>query len=435
MPADDSRNSWTNRSLGLATGVAVAVEAVGAAWYAASAMPSKMLAKTCFLVTGSLALCALLVIACGDDDETSRRDTGTRGRVHGLTPEQAEEVLVKIGNESITVGEFAERLADQSPYLRARYNSPERRREFLDNLIRFELLAAEAHRRNYDKLPDVERTRKQVMIQQMMKAEFEDRVRLEDITDQEIRTYYEAHPEEFNKPEQVRASIIVMRDRAAAQRVLSQILAAPNDVALFRRLAEQHNEDPETRSRLGDLRFFSRPAERQQGEPEVAGAIAEAAFAIPQIGGVHRELVRVQMGELAGFAIVKLTGKRAALHRTVDEARRPIQNRLWREKRERAIEEFLTRLRREANVQENFELLREVQIDFPEGMPLDVPPPQPGDNQQPPLLPGIPGMDDAHGHGDDHGADPRDRDPTQPDPDAPVKQIRRPLPTAPPGAP
>ena len=56
---------------------------------------------------------------------------------NGLTEAQANEVLAKVGDRTITVGEFADRLASQSPYLRARFESPERRKEFLDNLVRF----------------------------------------------------------------------------------------------------------------------------------------------------------------------------------------------------------------------------------------------------------------------------------------------------------
>ena len=327
-----------------------------------------MLRKALLLAALSTIASAAVTLssACSGDESRARDAGGGSGRVNGLTREQAAQTLVKVGSDVITVGDFAERLAEQSPYLRARYNSPERRREFLDNMVRFELLAAEAHRRGYDRLPEVDRTRKQMMIQQMMKDEFEDRIKLTDITDDEIRRYYEAHPEEFNKPEQVRASHILIRDRAQAQRVLTQILARRDDVNFFRQMAEQHNQDELTRDRFGDLRFFSRPNERQPGEPEVPPAVAEAAFSIAQIGGVFPELVQAD----DGFHILKLTGKRAALRRTLDDARRPIQNRLWREKREHAVEEFVNRLRREANVQESFGALSDVHVDVPENTPL-----------------------------------------------------------------
>jgi len=346
--------------------------------------------RTIVLLSALGFCCSVAVAGCGDDDEEPSgngdeiTDDGEETR-HGLTSEQAGETLVKVGDTEITVGEFADRLADQSPYLRARYNSPERRREFLENMIRFELLAAEAERRELDDLPEVQRTVKQVMIQQMMKDLFEERIRLADITDEEIRTFYEEHSSEFNKPEQVRASHILMTDRAAAQRVLEEILADPQDISLFRRLADEHNQDEETQGlRRGDLRFFSEDGTRNAAAPRtddtedpVPAPIAAAAFSIERIGGVHPELVETP----AGFHIVKLTGRRAALRRSLEEARRPIQNRLWREKRETAVEDFVRRLRTQANVQENDDALDSVQVDVPTdpatGQPPTLPPNHP----------------------------------------------------------
>ena len=59
-------------------------------------------------------------------------------------PEDLAEVLAKVDDVTITVGEFQERINQQSPYVRARYTSIERKKEFLDNLVRFEVLAKEA---------------------------------------------------------------------------------------------------------------------------------------------------------------------------------------------------------------------------------------------------------------------------------------------------
>lgn len=320
----------------------------------------------------SLSAGASIAIGCGDDGDpeatptTTPEDDGTWPR-HGLTREQAAEVVAKVGDTTITVGEVAEALAEQSPYLRARFNSPERRREFLDNLVRFELLAQEAERRGLSKSPEVERTRKQMMIQQLLRERVEDVITLSSVTDDEIRAYYEANTAEFNKPEQVRASHIFIRDRAKAERVLREILARPDDILLFRRLAEENDEDPETSqgSRRGDLRFFSRDGSREDAAP-VPTEVAEAAFGIAEIGGLHPTLVRA--GE--GYHIVKLTGRRAALSRSLEESRRPIQNRLWRERRERAVEDLVARLRTEANVNENVAALESVQIDLNAPAPL-----------------------------------------------------------------
>jgi peptidyl-prolyl cis-trans isomerase C len=326
--------------------------------------------------SGLVAVAAVAAACSGGKKQDAGGASSGEGepRTHGLTKQQAAEVLVRIGDTTITVGEFAERLAEQSPYLRARYASPERRREFLDNLVRFELMAAEAIKRGYDRSEEVERTRKQMMIQALMKAEFEDRIQPSDITDDEVRAYYEANREEFDKPEQVRASHILIRDRAKAQRVLREVLAKKADIAFWRTAAQAHNEDPETRDRFGDLRFFSRPADRRADEPEVPAAVAEAAFALAQIGDIHDQLVQSP----AGFHIVKLTGRRAALRRSLEEASRPIRNRLWRERREQKIQEFIDALRAQADVRIDEAALAAVRVDIPEGNPADLRSPQQG---------------------------------------------------------
>ena len=319
------------------------------------------------LVLFSLSAAGLSAMGCGDDDDgeqTTGNGTDVESEArHGLTAEQAGEVLVKIGDDTITVGEFADRLAEQSPYLRARYNSPERRREFLDNMVRFELLAAEAERAGYDDHPEVRRSASQVMIQQMMREEFEDAIQISDITDEEIRQYYEEHRSEFQKPQQVRASHILVKNRAAAVRVLSSVLANPTDVNFFRRTAEEANEDEATRERFGDLRFFARPEEASEEEGNIPDPVRVAAFSIEQIGGIFPELVESE----AGFHIIKLTGRRAALNRTLDEARRPIQNRLFRERRESRVTDFIQGLRDDAQIEEHLDLLGEVRVQAPEG--------------------------------------------------------------------
>jgi peptidyl-prolyl cis-trans isomerase C len=286
---------------------------------------------------------------------------------NGLTEEQSKQVLAKVGDTTITLGQFADRLASQSPYLRARYNSPERRREFLDNMVRFELLAAEAKKRGDDKLPEVERVRRQMMVQEMMKEQFDDKgVKLSDITDEEIKKYYDAHVDEFNKPEQRRASEILFMDKtngkAKAEAALKKLQAAGGEASAdtmeaFRKLAEAENEDPETKDRAGDLRFFSKDPE--PGEAAPPKAVRDAIFSLAKTGDLYPSVVESEKG----FHVLKMTGQRAPLERTVQDAQRLIQNRLWREKREAAIDKFVGDLRQKADVKENADLLKQVKVD------------------------------------------------------------------------
>lgn len=325
-----------------------------------------------------LGFALLFPAACGGDDEQrggpssgndaiERPDSPEDDARHGLSAEQAAEVLVRIGEREITVGQFADQLAAQSPYLRARYSNPQQRRAYLDNLVRFELLAAEAERRGLDDLPEVRKSREQIMVQQMMKDLFEDRIRLSDVSDEAIQSYYAEHRRDFEQPEQVRVSHIQVRDRALAEQILTQAREAEDDIEAWRALVDRYNEDQATGgARQGDLRFFSADGSRND-EPHDADpapvdpAIARASFSLERIGQVHPELVETA----AGFHILKLFGRRAALNRTLVEAERPIRNLLWRQQRREAIEEFVAGLREQAHVEIDEAALSQVRLDVP----------------------------------------------------------------------
>lgn len=305
----------------------------------------------------------LAVAACGSkDDAPAPSGAQPKGPAlkNGLTEEQGRQVLAKIGDTEITVAQFADRLSAQSPYLRSRYSTPERRREFLDSMVRFELLALEARKRGLDKDPDVLRVKRQTMVQQMMKETFDDKgVKLSDITDAEIQAYFDAHPDEFHKPEQRRASQIVFKDKAKAEAQLKKLLASPKDNELFVKTVKEFSQDADSKARDGDLRFFSKlPVEGDEGP---APAVRDAVFAMDKSGDLNPQLVSTP----AGLHILKLTSVRPALERTVQDARRLIQNRLWRQKREAAIEKFVSDLRTKAEVKENPELLSQVKIETP----------------------------------------------------------------------
>jgi len=273
---------------------------------------------------------------------------------HGLTEAQANEPLVTIGNRTITVGEFADRLASQSPYLQARFESPERRREFLDNMVRFELLVYEAKRRGYDDLPEIQRARRSAMTQQLIKKEVDGALNLDAITDEEILAVYEANPHEYDRPAQVRASAIFIKDRAKAEKVLAE--AKDADINRFRRLARERSEDESLAKNGGDLQFFTADAEGQP-PPQVR----DAAFTLTRVGQVFPKLV----GSPDGYYIVMLTGKRAALKRTFEQAKRAIRHKLARQKKDEAMDALLARLKKEIPVEVDYEALAAVRVEPP----------------------------------------------------------------------
>jgi peptidyl-prolyl cis-trans isomerase C len=274
---------------------------------------------------------------------------------HGLTEAQANEVLAQVGDRTITVGELADRLASQSPYLRARFESPERRKEFLDNLVRFELLVYEARRRGYGDRPEIIRARRNAMIQQLVKKEVDEPLEALVITDEQVKEIYDANPLEFDRPAQVRASDIFIKDRARANKLLARAKKA--DLAGFRKLAREESEDEKTKANGGDLQLFD-----ATGNGEPPAVIRTAAFSLDKVGAVYPELIE----EGNGFHIIMLTGKRAALKRTYEQAKRAIRHKLTRERRDAAMEALTERLREEIEIEVDYDALKSIEVDIPE---------------------------------------------------------------------
>jgi peptidyl-prolyl cis-trans isomerase C len=325
--------------------------------------------KTGFVLFSGSLLCAGAVMHAACED--------VKGAKASQKPEDLEETLAKIDDVVITVGDFQDRINKQSPYVRARYTSVERKKEFLDNLVRFEVLAKEAERKGLNKDAEVVRTMKQVMIQKLLKDEF-DKLTLKDISDPDCKKYYEAHPEEFNKPEEARVSLILVKDQPTAKKVLTDARMKGVDNQGFRNLVAEHSIDLATKDRGGDLRYFD-PSTK-----EVPKEIVDAAFKLSNIGDNSEPVKTAQ-----GWAILKLTGRRKALVRTFDEVKEQIRNKLYRDKRQDSMESYVKNLREKAKIQIDEAKLAKVQIEGmgPGAFPgPGVPPPGPGQ-----FHPGAPG--------------------------------------------
>ncbi len=289
----------------------------------------------------------LLIVGC-----SGKRDDKDDAPKHGLSEAQAQEVLATVGDKQITVGEFADRLGALSPYIRARFESPERRREFLDNFIRFELLVYEAKRKGYGDRPEIVRTRRQAMVKELIAKEVDEKLSLSDVSQDEMKAYYDAHKDEFDRPAQMRASHILLTDKKAAEQMLKRALDK-KDLKTFRAMAKQHSKDEGTATSGGDLQFFAKDA--GEGPP---AAIRKATFSLKKTGDVYDKLVQTD----DGYHLVMLTGKRPALTRTLEQAKRSIRHKILREKKDAAMAALLEKLRAEIKVEIDEEALKQIRI-------------------------------------------------------------------------
>ena len=308
-------------------------------------------------LAGAITLAFLIAAACtrSDDKKSAGKSAGAES-ASALPTQSSEElsaVLARVEDVTITVKQLQDSINRQSPYIRARYQSKEQKRVFLDNLIRFEVLATEAERRGLDKDPEVVQTMKSAMITKLLKDELERGIKPEDVPEADMQAHFAAHQAEFNKPEEVRVSAVVLKSKAKADEVarLARSAGGKSNKA-FRDLVSKYSIDEDSKLRGGDLRYFARDS------TEVPRPLVEAAFGLEKTG------------DLAGpiavdgtFYVIKQTGRRKAVVKTYEQVKRQIQNDLYKDRREGSQKQFVEQLRSKAKVEVFEDNLKKVRVD------------------------------------------------------------------------
>jgi peptidyl-prolyl cis-trans isomerase C len=155
-----------------------------------------------------------------------------------------------------------------------------------------------------------------------------------------------------------RASHILLGTEAEARALLPEAKKA--DLRVFRQLARDKSIDEATKLRGGDLRYFDQSGKpRDQPDAQVPPQIVKAVFALKDVGDTAPAPIKVP----GGFSIVKLTGQRPALSRKLDEVDETIRARLWRERRQNAIEGFVAKLREQAKPETHPELMTAIKLE------------------------------------------------------------------------
>jgi peptidyl-prolyl cis-trans isomerase C len=324
------------------------------------AVPASVLVATAVVTTGPAA------VAQESGLDPTRVPTPPPPVVR--TPEdeaRRAQAVARVGDVAITVGQIEDEIARQTPFMRTRYRDRNELNELVSTLLRFELLAREAERRGFGDDPEVREATAQSSVQQMIRRDFDERITVESIPQEDVQSYYDGHPEEFSRPEVRRVSHIVLESEAQARELLAQARAA--DARGFRQLAQERSIDPDTRQRGGDLRYFDdHGVSPNSADPAVAEPIVRAAFALTNVGDVGEPV------EVSGrWSIVKLTGLRPAEHRSVVEAGQGIRLRLWRQARQDALERFVEELRGRITTEVHYERMAGVRFDPPDRLSDD----------------------------------------------------------------
>ncbi len=319
-----------------------------------------------------LGVCALAGVACAGCNEKALKtdgaiDAGEHRTSGALTPEQSAKVLAKVGDHMITLGDFAAALEHMDQFDRLRYQSPERRKELLAEMINVELLAREATTKGYDKDPTAQQELRALLRDAMLKEARKGVVGPGEIPEAEVRAYFDAHKDEYRDPERRRVSAIVLKDEPAASEVLEAAKKAAS-ASQWGELVRAKSIDAQAKANVpldlaGDLGMVSPPGDLRGENARVPDEVRVAAFELAKVGDVLGRVVKS-----GGKAyIVRLSQKTDAHERALAEADRSIRVKLAQDKIRAKEDEQLAQLRTQFPVQIDEAVLATVKVDILDG--------------------------------------------------------------------
>jgi peptidyl-prolyl cis-trans isomerase C len=176
----------------------------------------------------------------------------------------------------------------------------------------------------------------------------ESKVPVPPATEADAKKYYDENAKEFQVPEQVQASHILISTRPAdpkadpnqakvqAKQKADELLKKIKGGADFAALAKENSDDPGSKAQGGDLGLFPRGP--------MVKPFEDAAFKL-KVGEVS-DLVETQFG----YHIIKVTGHQDPNQIAFEKAKAQLIDRLTEQKRQEEIDKYIQSLRKDAKV-------------------------------------------------------------------------------------
>lgn len=263
-----------------------------------------------------------------------------------------DAVLAKVGGVTITVQRFEQEMEHRAGGRPGRFATAEERRALLDEMVHERLLVEAARAAGYERDPEIVATLERLMAAKLERDRLDEDLAAVEVSDEDVAAEYEASPETYTVPEQVRAALVFLEAPAGASAERRAELLRQQAAAI---LAEAPEVDPA--KGFGDLarRYSADRASRYVGgvvgwlvrgdRYRWTAEVVEAAFALAAAGDV------AEVDTANGRYLVRLIERRPAAIRPLADMADGIRRELVRRRQAARREAFYAGLRRQIAVE------------------------------------------------------------------------------------
>ena len=252
----------------------------------------------------------------------------------------SDAVLVRIGNDTITPRDLADRLQELPEQYRAQYATPDGKQKLLDRLVEEKIWMRDADQNGVTRRPDVirqiEASKRDLLIRTWVN---EVMAKNAPPSDSEAKVYYDAHKDEWKTPANVTLRHIQLKTQADARRVLGLAKAKGAD---WDKLVKTNSVDTLTKVNGGSLGTATR--EGGLGGLGVQPALFDSAMALGagKIGGPWKTI--------KGWHVVKVESVHPESVRDFDQVRSFIIRQISQERTQTYYQDQVTRLKSQYKV-------------------------------------------------------------------------------------
>jgi peptidyl-prolyl cis-trans isomerase C len=254
--------------------------------------------------------------------------------------DDATTILATIGNEKITMADFKEEINNLPPQYRQMTADPAMQKEFLDTLITRNIIYQEGMKKkmldNQLVKKQIEAFKKKMVVAALLDQEVSRKIK--DVSDAELKSYYDEHLKEFQQPKQVKARHILVKEQKQAEEVRQKLLKGED----FATLAKKYSIGP-SKNRGGDLGFFSR--ERMVKE------FSDVAFSLKP-----KEISPVVKTKF-GYHIIRVDAIKEGQQQTFDEVKAKLGDKIKAERKNQYFKDYVDGLKKRMEVKTYPELL------------------------------------------------------------------------------
>ena len=237
-----------------------------------------------------------------------------------------QEILATVAGEEITAEDLNAFIQSMPKEQQMYASNPQFRQQIIDQLVNARLFAKYAEELKMDETEEFQKILNNAKKEILASMAIGETVKNAEVTEEELKGFYEANKQRFEKGGTVRAKHILVKEEAKCQEILEEIIAGK----VFEEAAQQYSTCP-SGQKGGDLGEF--------GKGQMVKEFEDAAFSA-EIGQV--------VGPVAtqfGFHLIKVEEKNEATVAAFDEVKEQIRRNLVAQKQNQAYSDKVAELR------------------------------------------------------------------------------------------